>query len=215
MPKKGSSRRWIERHVADPYVREAQREGYRSRAAYKLLEIDQRDKILRPGLTVIDLGAAPGGWSQVAAERLAGKGRIIALDLLPMEPIPGVDFIQGDFREQEVLDRLLQVLGETSKGEISETGRVGLVMSDMAPNISGISSIDQPRALYLAELVLDVARRVLAPAGDLLIKVFQGEGTEALFREAHASFRTVVTRKPRSSRPHSRETYLLARNYGM
>lgn len=210
MAKKGSSRRWMQQHVADPYVREAQREGYRSRAAYKLLEIDERDKILRPGLTIIDLGAAPGGWSQVAAERLAGRGRIIALDLLPMEPIAGLDFIQGDFREQEVMDRLMQTLGVMSK-----TGRAGLVMSDMAPNISGISSIDQPRAMYLVELALDLARRVLVPGGDLLIKVFQGEGTDALYREARNSFRTVVTRKPKSSRPHSRETYLLARNYRM
>jgi 23S rRNA (uridine2552-2'-O)-methyltransferase len=210
MAKKGSSRRWIERHIADPYVKEAQRAGYRSRAAYKLLEIDGRDKILRPGMTVIDLGAAPGGWSQVAAEHLAGKGRILAVDLLSMEPIAGVDFIQGDFREQEVLDRLMQALGA-----MDMNGRAGLVMSDMAPNISGISSVDQPRAVYLAEIALDLARRVLAPGGDLLIKVFQGAGTEALYREARKSFGTVVTRKPKSSRPHSREAYLLARNYGM
>jgi 23S rRNA (uridine2552-2'-O)-methyltransferase len=204
MGRRSSSRRWLQGHVADPYVREAQRHGYRSRAAFKLLEIDERDGILRPGMTVIDLGAAPGGWSQLAAQRLDGRGRVLALDILPMEPLTGVEFLQGDIRDAAVLEHLHRALGEE---------RARLVMSDMAPNISGMSSVDQPRALHLAELVLELAREVLVPGGDVLLKVFQGEGVDRLYRGLRASFTKVLTRKPRSSRPHSREIYILARNY--
>jgi len=204
MARSRSSGRWLRRHFDDDYVRRAQQEGYRSRAAFKLLEINERDHILHPGMTVIDLGAAPGGWSQVAAKIIGERGRVIALDVLPMDPIAGVGFIQGDFREEAVLAALMERVDEQ---------RVDLVISDMAPNISGVKSVDQPRAMYLAELALDVARKVLAPGGALVIKVFEGEGLDELRRELRGSFKTVVTRKPKASRPASREVYMLAKNY--
>jgi 23S rRNA (uridine2552-2'-O)-methyltransferase len=204
MARTSSSRRWLTRQATDPYVKEAHRQGYRSRAAFKLLEIDERDPILRPGGVIIDLGAAPGGWSQVAAQRLAGNGRIIAVDILPLDPISGVEFLQGDFREQPTLQRLLQTLG----GE-----RATLVMSDMAPNASGVRAVDQPRALDLAELALDLAQQVLTPGGDFLVKVFQGEGTDRFIKDLRGSFQKVLVRKPRSSRPGSRELYTLARHF--
>ncbi len=204
MARTKSSSRWLKEHFTDIYVKQAQEAGYRSRAVYKLLEIDERDRILRPGMTVVDLGAAPGGWSQVAGKVTGSKGRIIALDILTMEPLPGVSFIQGDFTEQPALDALLEAM----HGE-----RAGLVMSDMAPNISGLRSVDQPRAMYLAELALEFARKVLAPGGDLLMKVFQGEGSDALRKDLLRSFKQVLVRKPASSRARSREVYLLARNY--
>lgn len=204
MARTKSSARWLKEHFTDTYVKQAQEAGYRSRAVYKLLEINERDHILRPGMTVVDLGAAPGGWSQVVASIVGSKGRVIALDILAMEPLPGVSFIQGDFTEQQALDALLKAM----HGE-----RAGLVMSDMAPNISGLRSVDQPRAMYLAELALEFARKVLAPGGDLLMKVFQGEGFDALRKDVLRSFRQVLVRKPASSRARSREVYLLARNY--
>lgn len=204
MARTKSSARWLKEHFTDTYVKQAQQEGYRSRAVYKLIEINARDHILRPGMTVVDLGAAPGGWSQVAAGIVGSKGRVIALDILAMEPLPGVSFVQGDFTEQEALDALLAAM----HGE-----RAGLVMSDMAPNISGMRSVDQPRAIYLAELALEFARKVLAPGGDLLMKVFQGEGFDALRKDLLSSFAQVLVRKPTASRPRSREVYLLARNY--
>jgi 23S rRNA (uridine2552-2'-O)-methyltransferase len=204
MARTKSSGRWLHEHFDDPYVKQAQREGYRSRAVYKLQEIDQRDRLLRPGMTVVDLGAAPGGWSQYVARALGGKGRVLAVDILPMDSLPGVEFIQGDFREQEVLDRVLETLGE---------GRADLVISDMAPNISGMSAVDQPRAMYLAELALDLARQILKPGGDLVMKVFHGEGFEQILDELRRSFKKVVVRKPKASRPRSREVYAVARNY--
>lgn len=204
MARTKSSARWLKEHFTDTYVKQAQEAGYRSRAVYKLLEINERDHILRPGMTVVDLGAAPGGWSQVAGNVLGSKGRIIALDILAMEPLPGVSFIQGDFTEQQALNALIEAM----HGE-----RAGLVMSDMAPNISGLRSVDQPRAMYLAELALEFARKVLAPGGDLLMKVFQGEGFDALRKDLLRSFKQVLVRKPASSRARSREVYLLARNY--
>lgn len=204
MARTKSSARWLKEHFTDIYVKQAQEAGYRSRAVYKLLEIDERDRILRPGMTVVDLGAAPGGWSQVAGKVTGSKGRIIALDILTMEPLPGVSFIQGDFTEQPALDALLEAM---------HGKRAGLVMSDMAPNISGLRSVDQPRAMYLAELALEFARKVLAPGGDLLMKVFQGEGSDALRKDLLRSFKQVLVRKPASSRARSREVYLLARNY--
>jgi 23S rRNA (uridine2552-2'-O)-methyltransferase len=206
MARSKSSRRWLDRHVSDEYVKRAQREGYRSRAAYKLLEIQDRDRVLRPGQVVVDLGAAPGGWSQVASRLVGPQGRVIALDLLEMEPLAGVDLIQGDFRENEVLERLRHALG----------GRpVDLVISDMAPNVSGMAAVDQPRAMYLAELALDFAREVLAPGGALVMKVFQGEGFDELLRALRGEFGRVVVRKPRASRPKSREVYLVAGNFGL
>ena len=204
MARTRSSARWLREHFTDEYVRRAQVEGYRSRAAYKLLEIHDRDRLLRPGMTVVDLGAAPGGWSQVATKLVGGQGRVIAMDLLPMEPLAGVEFIQGDFRETEVLERLLAALADRP---------IDLVLSDMAPNASGIKAVDQPRGLYLAELALDFAGRRLRPGGDFLVKAFQGEGFDAFLKSLRAAFVTVAPRKPRASRARSAEQYLLARNY--
>jgi 23S rRNA (uridine2552-2'-O)-methyltransferase len=197
-----SSGRWLEEHFSDPYVRRAQDAGLRSRAAFKLEELDASDKLVFPGAVIVDLGAAPGGWSQYAARRLAGKGRVFALDLLPMDAIPGVEFLQGDFREQAVLDRLLGELGGR---------RVDLVLSDMAPNISGVDVVDQARAADLEALALDFARQVLGPDGALVMKVFQGAGFQELLAEARRSFQAVRMRKPRASRARSSETYLVAR----
>lgn len=204
MTRTKSSARWLREHFTDEYVRRAQEEGYRSRAVYKLLEIHEKDRLLRPGMTVVDLGAAPGGWSQLVVRLVGGQGVVIALDLLPMEPLPGVEFIQGDFREAAVLARLLDMLN----------GRpVDLVISDMAPNTSGIKAVDQPRGMYLAELALDFARQCLRPGGGLLVKVFQGEGFDAFLKDLRAEFVAVAPRKPKASRARSAEQYLLSRNY--
>ncbi|MFZ0788536.1 MAG: 23S rRNA (uridine(2552)-2'-O)-methyltransferase RlmE [Chromatiaceae bacterium] len=204
MPRSKSSRRWLDRQFSDPYVKRAQQEGYRSRAAYKLLEIQEKDGVITPGMRILDLGAAPGSWSQIAA-RLAGpRGQVLALDLLDMEPIAGVTLLRGDFREDDVLADLRSRLGGM---------RLDLVLSDMAPNISGTAAVDQPRALYLAELTLDFARECLKPGGAMVVKVFQGEGFDALLRAMRASFDRVMSRKPRSSRPQSRELYLVAKGF--
>lgn len=194
----------MDEHVGDAYVQRAQQEGWRSRAVFKLEEIQDKDRVLRPGMTVVDLGAAPGAWSQYAAGIAGRRGRVVALDLLPMDPVAGVDFIQGDFREQEALDALEEVL---------DGAPVDLVLSDMAPNISGVASVDQPRAMHLAELALEFARERLRPGGAAVIKVFQGEGSEALVSEARRLFETVRLRKPKASRDRSREFYLVAGNY--
>ena len=199
-----SSRQWLRNHFDDVYVKQAQKEGYRSRAAYKLLEIQQKDRIFKPGMTVVDLGAAPGGWSQVATRLIGSSGQVIALDLLPVDPMAHMEFIQGDFMEQSVLDKLLQVL---------DNKKVDLVMSDMAPNISGIKAVDQPRSMYLAELALDLAQNVLRNNGDFLIKVFQGAEFDQYIKELRSRFDKVVTRKPKASKANSREVYLLARGY--
>ena len=201
-----TSGRWLQEHFDDEYVKKAQKDGYRSRAVYKLLEIDEKDRLLRPGMTVVDLGAAPGGWSEVAVQRVGDAGRVIALDILPMDSLPGVTFIQGDFREEEPYNSLLEALGESS---------VDLVMSDMAPNISGMKGVDQPRAMYLAELALELARKVLKPGGGLLIKVFNGEGLDAFKQELRKEFDQLIVRKPKASRPRSAEIYLLARGYNL
>jgi len=202
MARSKSSHRWLREHFDDEYVKRAQREGYRSRAVYKLDEIQQKDRIIKPGMAIVDLGAAPGSWSQYASGLLGGKGTVVAMDILPMEALPGVRFVQGDFREDDVLDKLLQAL---------EGQEVDLVMSDMAPNISGMDAVDQPRAMYLAELAVDFAERVVRPGGELLIKVFQGEGFDELVRGLRSHYQKVVIRKPRASRPRSREVYALAR----
>jgi 23S rRNA (uridine2552-2'-O)-methyltransferase len=194
----------MDEHVADPYVQRAQQEGWRSRAVFKLKEIQDKDRVLRPGMTVVDLGAAPGAWAQYAARIVGSHGRVVALDLLPMDPLPGVQFIQGDFREQDALDALEQALAGTA---------VQLVLSDMAPNISGVASVDQPRAMHLAELALDFALQRLAEGGGAVIKVFQGEGSDALVAAARDRFETVRLRKPKASRDRSREFYLVAGNY--
>ncbi|MGH8131004.1 MAG: RlmE family RNA methyltransferase [Steroidobacteraceae bacterium] len=197
-----SSGRWLEEHFSDPFVRRAQDAGLRSRAVFKLEEIDRAEKLIFPGAVIVDLGAAPGGWSQYAARRLAGSGIVFALDLLPMDEIPGVTVIQGDFREQAVLEELLSRLGER---------RADLVMSDMAPNISGVDVIDQARAADLEALALDFSRRVLGPQGALVMKVFQGAGFQELLADARRDFQAVRMRKPRASRQRSSETYLVAR----
>src|SRR5690606_29813560 len=196
-----SSSRWLGEHFADEYVKRAQAEGLRSRAVFKLEEIDAKDRLLRPGMTVVDLGAAPGGWSQYAAHKLGARGRIVALDILEMEPLDGVEFLQGDFTEDEPLERLLATLGAE---------RADLVMSDMAPNMSGMDAVDQPRAMYLAELALDLAVKILKPGGAFLVKVFQGEGFDEFLAQLRARFDRVNVRKPRASRSRSREVYLLA-----
>ena len=204
-----SSARWLARNRADPYVRQARAQGLPSRAAFKLEEIHQRDRLLRAGMTVVDLGAAPGGWSQVAATLVAPTGRVFALDLLPLSKPEalaalGVVFLQGDFRESSVCEQLFAAL---------QGGRVDLVLSDMAPNLCGIPSVDQPRSLYLAELADEFAQRTLNRGGSLLVKVFQGEGFDGFLKQLHLHFGTVTLRKPQSSRSESRELYVLARNF--
>lgn len=201
MARSKSSRRWLREHFDDEYVQRAQREGWRSRAVYKLEELDQKYRLLKPGMTVVDLGAAPGGWSQYAARALGAKGRVIALDILPMDPLPGVVFIEGDFRDEAVLTRLEAVLGDHA---------IDLVMSDMAPNISGMGAVDQPRAMYLVELAVDFARQHLRAGGTFVAKVFQGEGFDALVQDLRRDFGRVAVRKPKASRPRSREVYLVA-----
>ncbi len=196
-----SSKKWLKEHFSDKYVKEAQQLGYRSRAACKLIDIQKSDHLIKPNMIIVDLGAAPGGWSQMAAKWLNHSGRIFALDILLMDPISGVEFIQGDFRGKHVFNALLSKL--EGKG-------VDLVMSDMAPNISGIKAVDQAREMYLAELALDFACRVLVPNGDFLVKVFQGEDFDAYLKTLRSQFSRVVIRKPQSSRSRSRELYLLA-----
>ena len=204
MARSKSSHRWLRSHFDDEFVKRAQREGFRSRAVYKLDEIQHKDRILKPGMTIVDLGAAPGGWSQYAARVLRGQGCIIAMDILPMEPLDGVEFLQGDFREDEVLEALMEKIDDRA---------IDLVMSDMAPNISGMEAVDQPRSMYLAELAVDFAAQVLREGGDLLFKAFQGEGFDDLVRLLRGQYRQVRIRKPKASRPRSREVYVLARHY--
>ncbi len=200
MKKHKTSKAWMHEHVTDHYVQRAKAEGWRSRAAFKLMEIDDKDRLLRPGMTVVDLGAAPGGWSQVAAERTGSSGRVLALDLLDMAPVAGVKFIKGDFQEDAVLAELtLRLAGRT----------VDLVISDMAPNISGIAVSDQARAMHLAELALEFAHSHLKPGGNFLVKTFQGQGFDAFRKSMAAAFEKVVVRKPKSSRDRSSEVYLL------
>lgn len=199
-----SSRRWLDEHHDDEFVKRARAEGWRSRAVYKLQEIDERDRLIKQGMVIVDLGAAPGGWAQYAVKRTQGNATVVALDLLEMEPLAGVDFIQGDFREDAVLAELERRL---------DGAPVDLVLSDMAPNISGMSAVDQPRAMHLCELSLEFASRALREGGDLLMKVFQGAGYEDLVKQARQQFEAVSVRKPKASRPRSREVYLLARNH--
>jgi 23S rRNA (uridine2552-2'-O)-methyltransferase len=197
-----SNKAWMQEHVTDHWVHEAKRLGYRSRAAFKLLEISDKDHILRPGIAVVDLGSAPGSWSQVAQARVGPRGRVIALDLLEMASLPGVRFIQGDFREEAVLSAL--------EAELAGN-RVDLVLSDMAPNLSGIDSVDQARSVHLAELALEFGGRWLQPGGNLLVKVFQGEGFPEFQRSMRAAFGQVLARKPKASRDRSNEVYLLGK----
>lgn len=200
----GSSSRWLAEHESDPYVLQARKLGYRSRAVFKLKEILERDRLLKPGMIVVDLGAAPGGWSQYARPLLGSKGRLIALDILPMEPIPEVEVILGDFREESVLRELEARIGEQA---------VDLVLSDMAPNLSGIDSSDQAASMHLCELALEFASGHLKADGSMVLKMFQGEGFDAHLRLLRQTFETLVIRKPKASRPRSREVYLVARNF--
>lgn len=205
MAKKGSSSKaWLKEHRDDLYVQQAQRDGYRSRACYKLLELQEKDRLIKPGMTVMDLGSAPGGWSQVAANLVGHKGRVVASDILHMDNLADVEFIQGDFTEDEVFEQILEAIA----GE-----PVDLVISDMAPNMSGMAAVDQPGSMYLVELALDMATRVLAPGGVFVTKVFQGEGFDELLRNTRDSFDKVLTRKPKASRPRSREVYLVASGF--
>lgn len=204
MAKSKSSKSWLKEHFDDEYVRRSQQDGYRSRAIYKLIEIDKKDRLLKPGMSIIDLGAAPGGWSEYCVKKLGKKGTVVALDILAMEPIDGVTIIQGDFRGDTVFTALMSVMNESL---------ADLVISDMAPNISGMDSVDMPRAYYLCDLALDLARQVLKPGGNLLVKLFQGEGFEVYNKELKVSFGKVVMRKPKASRARSREMYALATGF--
>lgn len=195
-----TSKQWMREHINDPFVQQAQRDGYRSRAAYKLLEIDERDHLIKAGMVVVDLGATPGGWSQVAANKIGDKGKVIALDLLPLNPLPRVEFIQGDFREDSVLAQLEEMLCGK---------QIELVISDMAPNISGIDLSDQARSIYLAELALEFAVQHLKPGGAFLVKVFQGVGFEDYVKIMRKHFAKVASRKPKASRDRSNEVYML------
>jgi len=199
-----SSRRWLAEHESDEFVKRAREAGYRSRAVYKLEDIQRTDRIIRPGMTIVDLGAAPGGWSQLAAKLLKGQGRIVANDILPMDDIVGVEFLQGDFSSEEVLEQFLTLLG---------SDRPRLVMSDIAPNTTGIADVDHDRSMYLVELALDFARRTLVPGGDFVVKVFQGRGFQDFVKQLRGSFKTVKFRKPPASRARSAELYLLARDF--
>ena len=202
--KKSSSKAWLKEHRDDPYVQQAQREGYRSRACYKLLELQEKDRLIRPGMTVVDLGSAPGGWSQVAAQLVGHKGRVIASDILPMDAVAGVDFIQGDFTEQSVFDEIQAVIGDSIPS---------VVLSDMAPNMSGIVSVDQPKAMYLVELALDMAIQMLPEGGVFAAKVFHGEGFDEWLKSVRGHFKTVNSRKPAASRPRSKEVYVVAQGF--
>lgn len=202
MATKSSSKRWLREHFTDPYVKQAQKEGYRSRAVYKLLEMNERYRLFKPGMTIIDLGAAPGGWSQIVVKMIKPGGRLIAMDLLPMDPIEGVEFLQGDFSDEAIVNQITSLLGDA---------KADWVISDMAPNMSGNESVDVPRAMYLSELALDFALETVKPNGGFLIKLFQGAGFDAYLTEVRRHFKSVAVRKPKASRDRSREVYLMAR----
>ncbi|MCZ2721130.1 23S rRNA (uridine(2552)-2'-O)-methyltransferase RlmE [Marinomonas sp. 15G1-11] len=204
MARSKSSERWMKEHFDDQYVKKSQQDGYRSRASFKLLEINEKDKLIKHGMKVVDLGAAPGGWSQVVAKLIGDSGTIVASDILEMAPLPGVRFVQGDFTEQEVYEEILSEIGDM---------KADLVISDMAPNMSGNTASDQPQAMYLVELALEMATIVLRPGGNFLVKVFQGEGFDDYLKSMKSEFASVITRKPDASRARSREVYLLGRQY--
>jgi 23S rRNA (uridine2552-2'-O)-methyltransferase len=201
MAKSKSSKGWLKEHFDDQYVKMSQEDGVRSRAVYKLQEMDEKDKLIKPGLNIVDLGAAPGGWSEYVAKKLNDKGTIVATDILPMDHLPGVTFVQGDFREESVLNNILAQL---------ENNQVDLVLSDMAPNITGVDSIDQPSSIYLVELALDFAQQTLTKNGRFLVKVFQGSGFDEYLKSVRESFTQVKIRKPKASRARSREVYIFA-----
>ncbi len=204
MARSKSSSRWLQEHFNDHYVKESQKDGYRSRASYKLLEIQQKDRLFKPGMVVVDLGAAPGGWSQVVAQLVGDKGMVLASDILPMDSLEGVTFIQGDFTEIEVFDQLVAAL---------DGRQVDVVISDMAPNMSGIPGVDQPKAMHLVELALDMTRQVVRPGGAFVSKVFHGEGFDNWMKECKQQFEKVSTRKPDASRSRSREVYVVGKGF--
>jgi 23S rRNA (uridine2552-2'-O)-methyltransferase len=204
MARSKSSARWLDEHVNDPFVKQAQKDGYRSRASYKLLAINEKDKLIRPGMRVIDLGSAPGGWSQVASKLVGAGGKVIASDILPMDSLPDVEFIQGDFTEESVFEQILQAIDDNP---------VDVVISDMAPNLSGIATADQAASIYLIELALEMAQQVLKPKGSFIAKAFQGEGYEAFVKQVRQHFDTVLTRKPEASRSRSREVYVVGKGF--
>ncbi|MGH8209087.1 MAG: 23S rRNA (uridine(2552)-2'-O)-methyltransferase RlmE [Steroidobacteraceae bacterium] len=204
MARTKSSARWLNEHVNDPYVKQAQKEGYRSRSSYKLIQLNEKDRLIRPGMLIVDLGCAPGGWSQVAARLVGAKGRVVATDILPMDPVKNVDFIQGDFTGESVLQQILGLLGGN---------KPDLVLCDIAPNMSGIDSADQASSMYLVELALDMARQVLKRKGDFVAKVFQGAGSDAYLEDLRTAFEKVLIRKPAASRARSREVYMVAKGF--
>lgn len=204
MARSKSSTRWLQEHFDDEYVKLSQKEGYRSRAVYKLKELQEKDRLIQHGMTVIDLGAAPGGWSQYAVELVGKNGRVIASDILPIDPLPFVEFIQGDFTEERILNEILDLIGN-DKTEV--------VISDMAPNLSGNDAIDQPGSIYLCELALDFSRQILAEDGSMVVKLFQGAGSDEYLKEVRKNFRQVKIRKPKASRARSREVYVVAQRY--
>lgn len=204
MARSKSSGSWLRRHVTDPFVKQAQIDGYRSRSAYKLIELDEKDRLMRPGMRVLDLGSAPGGWSQVAAKAVGAKGRVLATDILPMDPIGNVDFIQGDFTSDTVVEQIKAWLGD---------GKFDLVVSDIAPNLSGIDSADQARSIYFLELALDTVRLMLKPGANFVAKMFQGQGSDEYVKELRKHFGKISIRKPKASRPESREVYIVAKEF--
>jgi len=204
MPRSKSSNEWLRRHVNDPFVKQAQIDGYRSRSAYKLTELNEKDRLIKPGMRILDLGSAPGGWSQVAGRLVGRKGRVLATDILPMDPVPNVDFIQGDFTDDKIVDELLGWLGG---------GKFDLIISDIAPNLSGIDSADQAGSMYLLELALDSVRKMLKPGASFAAKMFQGSGSDEFVKELRKSFEKVLIRKPAASRKESREVYVVAKGF--
>ena len=204
MPRTKSSASWLSRHLNDPFVKQAQKDGYRSRSAYKLVELNEKDKLIRPGMRVMDLGSAPGGWSQVAGKLVGGRGRVLATDILPMDALENVDFIQGDFTEDAIVQQVLDWLGEA---------KFDLILSDMAPNTTGIDSADAAKSIYLLELALDTVRRTLKSHANFAAKMFQGSGSDQYLKELRTHFEKVTVRKPAASRKESREVYLVAKRF--
>ena len=216
MARSKSSGDWLKEHFDDEYVKRSQKEGYRSRAIYKLQEIQQKDNLIRPNMQVVDLGAAPGGWSQYAAELVGSNGRVVASDILSIDPLPFVEFVKGDFTEESVLNEILSVLNKDADNSSSDKAtnyRADVVISDMAPNMTGVEATDQPRSIYLCELSLDMACQILKPGGSFVAKVFQGDGSEAFLKDVRTHFGKVKVRKPKASRPRSREVYVVGQNF--
>ena len=215
MARSKSSGDWLKEHFDDEYVKRSQKEGYRSRAIYKLQEIQQKDNLIRPNMQVVDLGAAPGGWSQYAVELVGSNGRVVASDILPIDPLPFVEFVKGDFTEESVLNEILGVLNKDADNlqDSSTNYRADVVISDMAPNMTGVEATDQPRSIYLCELSLDMACQILKPGGSFVAKVFQGDGSESFLKDVRSHFSKVKVRKPKASRPRSREVYVVGQNF--